>query len=60
MKKNAGFTLQLSAQAHAKLEKLCLRSLDGHGRMPDMSQVVERLIDNALKHEPEMPYPRKD
>lgn len=49
-------TLQLSAEAKEKLQKLRLRSLDGSGQMPDVSEVIERLIHGA--HQPEMPYPK--
>jgi hypothetical protein len=56
--KFTGITLQLSSEAKEKLQKLRLKSLDGRGQMPNVSEVVERLINNALKNEPEMPYPK--
>lgn len=51
-------TLQLSAEAKEKLQKLRLRSLNGSGQMPDVSEVIERLIHGALKYQSEMPYPK--
>ena len=49
--------LQLSAQAEENLEKLRLKSLDQRGEMPNVSELIERLINQALKNEPELPYP---
>lgn len=51
-------TVQLSAEAEEKLQMLRLRSLDGCGQMPNVSEVIERLIDDALKNEPQLPYPK--
>jgi hypothetical protein len=52
-----GLTLKLSAEAKEKLQKLRLKSLDGRGQMPNVSEVIERLINDALKDEPQLPYP---
>ncbi len=56
--KITGVTLHLSAEAKEKLQKLRFRSLDARGQMPDVSEVIERLIHGALKNESKMPYPK--
>jgi hypothetical protein len=56
--KLTGLTLYLSAEAREKLQKLRFKSLDGRGQMPNASEVIERLINEAVKNEPEMPYPK--
>jgi hypothetical protein len=50
--------LELSPEAREKLQRLQLNSLDQRGAMPDVSEVIERLIENALKNAPEIPYPK--
>jgi hypothetical protein len=49
--------LHLSREAKQNLEKLRLKSLDKRGRKPGESQIIEELINTALKNEPEAPYP---
>jgi hypothetical protein len=57
--KSGKLKLRLSAQAEEDLEKLRLKSLDQRGEMPNVSELIERLIKKALKNEPELPYPGK-
>jgi len=54
---NSKVKLQLSAQAEENLEKLRLKSLNQRGEMPNVSELIERLINKALKNERELPYP---
>jgi hypothetical protein len=51
-------TLELSPEAGDKLQRLRLSSLDQRGEMPDVSEVIERLIENAARNTPETPYPK--
>ncbi|HEU4344828.1 MAG TPA: hypothetical protein VFU31_25035 [Candidatus Binatia bacterium] len=48
--------IRLSADAKRDLEELRVRSLDKDGRKPTPSQIVERLIETALRNET-VPYP---
>jgi hypothetical protein len=48
--------IRLSPEAKRDLEELRVRSLDKHGRKPTPSQVVENLIESALRNET-IPYP---
>jgi hypothetical protein len=50
-------TLELSPEAGEKLQRLLLNSLNQRGEMPDVAEVIERLIENASRNVPETPYP---
>jgi hypothetical protein len=50
---------QTEAAVERSSRKLRLKSLDQRGEMPNVSELIERLIKKALKNEPELPYPGK-
>ena len=49
--------IELSAEAKTNLKKLQLLSLDGQGRQPGASQIIEKLINAAVVRSPDAPYP---
>ncbi|MGH7827996.1 MAG: hypothetical protein ACREQ7_22815 [Candidatus Binatia bacterium] len=51
-------TIYLSSEAKKSLEFLRLKSLDKQGRKPSGSQIIENLLQAAVKHE-KVPYPTR-
>jgi len=51
-------SLYLSPTAKENLEKLRLKSLDKRGRKPAEPQIIEDLINTAVKDVPQVFYPR--
>ena len=49
--------VELSTTAKTNLKKLQLLSLDRHGRQPEPSQIIEKLINAAAVSGPDAPYP---
>ena len=49
--------LRLSRRAKDNLQILQLKFLDRRGRQPNASEIIEKLINDAARSEPDVPYP---